>query len=141
MLSKAEGMQDDPKVLQVLCRCFALSLLYPYESAAGKFQVVVADAVLLMEARICRQICRAVAQIVVCGLPARRLVNNFLQAQITISPLQHVHRLRDHTVQVQASSWLVFSTVKNRFGNVERMMCFMEVARMVIIRAEPRPLV
>jgi hypothetical protein len=63
MLSKAEGMQDDPKVLQVLCRCFALSLLYPYESAAGKFQVVVADAVLLMEARIYRQICRAVAQV------------------------------------------------------------------------------
>ena len=78
---------------------------------------------------------------VVCGLPARRLVNNFLQAQITISPPRHVHRLRDRTVQVQASSRLVFSIVKNRFGNVEETMSFMEVARMVIIRAEPRPLV
>lgn len=31
--------------------------------------------------------------------------------------------------------------VKNRFGNVEEMMSLLEVARMVIIRVKPQPLV
>ena len=115
-------MQDDPKILQVLRRCFALSLLYPYQSAAGKFQVVVADAVLLVEARICRQICRAVAQVSCAACQHVAWLTTFSKLKLQSLRLGMCIDCVIILFKVQASSRLVFSIVKNRFGNVEEMM-------------------
>lgn len=94
-----------------------------------------------MAARICRQICRAVAQVLgaACHQVAwfttfSKLRLQFLRFSMWIDCVIIMFSFM-HQVD-----WYP-GIVKNRFGNVEEMMSLLEVARMVIIRVKPQPLV